>query len=178
MYSSARALAWEVGRASALSTMLMTEARGRVQPHPAVQAEGVGLPARKDQGGFHRRQRLAQRPAGFERRIVPAAPGKARAPPFDLAGGLPDALHALVGGRDPVADRKKAVELLAEVFGARRRAGVVGHLEGFGECVLTDGETDLMDPRQHEGSALRLLPGLVSAQAHCAGGSADPRRSG
>ena len=63
---------------------------GRVQPHPAVQAEGVGLLARKDQGGFHRRQHLAQRPAGFERRLVPAVPGEARAPSLDLAGRLPE----------------------------------------------------------------------------------------
>ena len=71
--------------------------------------------------------------------------------------------------RDLVANREEAVELLAQLLHARRRSGVVDHLEGFGERPVADSQTHLVGTRQHERSSVRLLPGLVAAQPHRAG---------
>ena len=97
---------------------------------------------------------------------MPPVPCQARAPPLDLAARVPDALHRFVGGGDLVAHREDAVELLPKLVHAGGRSGVVDHLEGLGERAVADPKAYLIGARQHQGSPVRLLSGLVAAQPH------------
>ena len=99
----------------------------RVQTHPVVQPDGVGLVPGKDEDRLHLGERVAERVARLHRILV-AGLVQARAPAPELLARLPDAFHSGVEIGELVTDREQAVELLLELVEARGGTGVVHDL--------------------------------------------------